>query len=254
MRNGLIGLVTAMVLVSAMATAGCSGGGGAGGSSSAGGAGGTGGSSSSGGTTGSGSSSSGGTNGSGACICTGGAGGLGGSSSSGGSATGGSSGSGGTGAGGGSVTTLSGTKTIQALTTAEATQLCDDTYAYFGSAIPHATACKWAGVAFAASSSAPTQEVLTNNCTTHETSCPISNPGCSDLPSTCKATVAEYSACISDEVAVFIQAVSGLPDCDTITRAALEPVNAAMSADPPASCASLSDKCPDLYPPTPYNN
>jgi hypothetical protein len=39
---------------------------------------------------------------------------------------------------------------------AEATQLCNDAYAYFGHAISRATSCKWKGLAYAISSSAPT--------------------------------------------------------------------------------------------------
>lgn len=202
MRNGLIKLVGAMVLVS-MATAGCGSGGGTGG-------------------------------------------------------TGGNSNSGGTGggSGGGSVTTLGGSKAVNALTTAEATQLCNDTYSYFGSAIPDATTCKWDGLLYAASSSAPSQSVLQQGCTSHQTSCLQGNPwannaGCNDLPSTCTATVAQYSACIGDEVAAFIQAVNGLSSCATLTSTGA--IVDVQTANPPASCASLSDTCPDLYPPSPLN-
>src|SRR4051812_20079132 len=83
-----------------------------------------------------------------ACSSGGGAaGGTGGSPSSGGT--------GGAGGAGSSVTTLGGTKAVNALTAAEATQLCNDTYAYFGSAIAKATTCKFRGLAYGASSSAP---------------------------------------------------------------------------------------------------
>jgi len=166
----------------------------------------------------------------------------------------GSSGSGGTG-GGSSVTTLSGGKAVGALTMAEATQLCNDTYAYFGTAIPKATSCKWKGLIYAASSSAPSQSALQQACTTKETSCLstdpwANNPGCSDIPSTCTATVAEYSACISDEVAAFIPTVNGLPTCPTLTST-LPIIDAQTAGTPPASCTSLGDKCPDLSIPSP---
>src|ERR1035437_10279859 len=140
MRNGLIGLASAVVLASTMATAGC------GSSTGGGGTGGTGGSSSSGGVVG-----------------------TGGSSSSGGQAGGGAS-------GGASVTHLSGTKALNALTAAEATKLCDDTYAYFGSAIPQSTACKWKALSYATSSSPPTQDKLRSNCTSKETGCQAADP------------------------------------------------------------------------------
>src|SRR3954462_14164403 len=80
--------------------------------------------------------------------------------SAGGSSAGGAAGGQGVGGGGGaavsSFTTLSSSKAVNALTPTEVTQLCDETYAYFGSAIPKATACKWKGLSYAASSSAPT--------------------------------------------------------------------------------------------------
>ena len=155
------------------------------------------------------------------------------------------------------VTTLSGSNAVNALTTTEATQLCDDTYAYFGSAIPRATACKWKGLSYAASSSPPTDARLQSNCTSTETSClsagSTTNPGCSDIPSTCTATVAEYSACISDEVAAFIPAVSGLADCATATKTDMTAVWDILGGGvkPPASCASLTDKCPEMNIPSP---
>jgi hypothetical protein len=98
MRNGLIGLASAMVLASTMATAGCGRTGITARSSSSGGAVGTGGSSGTGGTVGTGGSSgSGGTVATGGSSGSGGTVGTGGSSGSGGTvATGGSSGSGGT--------------------------------------------------------------------------------------------------------------------------------------------------------------
>jgi hypothetical protein len=217
MRNGLIGLVVPMVLACATVIAGCS--------NNDGGGGGTGGSSS------------------------GGSGGTGGVLGSGGSGGGGSSGS--------SVTTLSGTQALNALTADEAAKLCDDTYAYFASAIPQATGCKWKGLSYATSSSAPTDEKLQSNCTTKETSClgatPTEvwpNPGCNDLPSTCTATVAEYSACIADEVASFITTVDGFVSCADFTTDGTTVIWDFMGAEPPASCSSLATKCPDLSYPT----
>ena len=266
MRNGLIELVSAIALVSTMATAGCgsySSGGGAGGSHSNGGTVGTGGSHSSGGTVGTGgSSSNGGTVGTGGSSSNGGTVGTGGSSSSGGTVgTGGSSGSGGTGgssSGGISVTTISDTTALNA---ADATQLCKDTYAYFGRAIPMATACRYKGLSFATSSSATSDSQFQQVCTDHETAClqagsgvgSADDPGCSDIPSNCTATVAEYSACTSDEVAAFNQGMNGLPSCATATSANGSAVWQIMIPTPPASCDSLTNKCQELYPPAPNN-
>ena len=270
MRNGLIGLVSAMVLASTMATVGCgsnssgAGGSGAGGSSGSGGSSGTGGSSSSGGSSGAGgssssaggsgaggSSSSGGSSGSGGSSSSGGSSGSGGSSSSGGSpgsggssssggspgtggspGSGGSSGTGGSSGSGSSVTTLGDTKALGALTAAEATQLCKDVYAYFGKNISMATACKYRGLSDATSSSPSTDAQMQQVCKDHENACTqagtgvgsADKPGCGDIPATCTATVAQYSACISDEVAVFNQGVSGLPSCATALTANMSAV------------------------------
>jgi hypothetical protein len=235
MRNGLIEFMSAVALA-ATAVAGCA---------STGGSGGTGGSSSSGGTVGTGgNASTGGGPGSGGASSTGGAPGTGGASATGGG-------------GGAAVTTLSGSKAVNALSATEATQLCNDSYAYFSSAIPKATTCHWVGLAYAASSSAPDQAMLQQGCTMHENACDQAgdpwavNSGCNTLPTTCTATVAQYSACVTDEVASFSQAVDGLSACASL--AGTSSIIDVMVAAPPASCASLMDACPDLYPPSPLN-
>ena len=219
MRNGLVGLASGMLLAS-MATTGCSSGG-------SGGTGGAGGTSGSAGTTGTAGTSGGG-------------------------------GTGGAGGGAASVTTLPGGTAVNALTPTEVIQLCNDTYAYFGSAIAKATTCKWRGLAYAASSSAPSDAQVQSNCTNKESSCNqtdpwADNPGCNDIPSTCTATVAEYSACIGDEAAAFTQTVNGLKSCSTLTRADTAALFDVMAAPPPASCMALMNKCADLYPPSPLN-
>ncbi|HVV51473.1 MAG TPA: hypothetical protein VHO06_17525 [Polyangia bacterium] len=211
------------------------------------------------------SSAGGGNVGTGGSSNAGGATGTGGSSATDGAAgrgTGGSSATGGatgTGTGGSAVTTLSNNKAINALTAAEGTQLCNNTYAYFGSAIPQATTCKWQGLAYAVQSSAPSDTVLQQQCTKQLNSCQqaadpwANNPGCNTLPADCTATVAQYSTCISDEATAFMQTVSGLPTCATVTMSSTSSITDAQLAAPPASCASLMDACPDLYPPSPLN-
>jgi hypothetical protein len=225
MRNGLIDLVSTIALASTMVTVGC-------GSSSS-------------------SMGTGGTSSSGGAVGTGGT-----------SSSGGAVGTGGTSSSGTSVTTLSDSKALGALTPADATQLCKDTYAYFGNAIPMATACKYKGLSYATSSSAPTDSQFRQVCTDHETTCAqagsgvgtADNPGCSDIPSTCTATVAQYSTCISDEVAAFNQGMSRLPSCATATSASISAVWEVMiPPTPPASCDSLTNKCPELSLPAPNN-
>jgi len=219
MRNGLVGLASALLLAS-LANIGCSNGGGSGGTAGTGG--------------GSGSTGTAGT-----------------------SSGAGTTGTGGTG-GSAPVTTLPGGTAVNALSPSEATQLCNDTYAYFGTAIAKATTCKWRGLAYAASSSAPSDAQAQTNCTNKETSCNqtdpwADNPGCNDIPTTCTATVAEYSTCIGAEAAAFIQTVNGLKTCVTLTRADTAAIFDVMAAAPPAACMALMDKCADLYPPSPLN-
>jgi len=167
--------------------------------------------------------------------------------------------SGGTGGGTGtSVTSLSGTKTIGMLSATEATQLCNDTYSYFGTAVPHATACKWNGLYRAASSSSMTTDQLRTGCSLAENSClqsdagAFTNQGCGDVPTNCTATVSQYASCITDEAAEFLQTVNGFPSCTVVTMAGTSPIlNALAGGNPPASCASLTEACPALFVPNP---
>lgn len=193
----------------------------------------------------------------GACSSTSSNAGTGGSSGTG--AGGSANGTGGAGGGGISVTSVSGTKTIGALSATEGTQLCNDTYSYFGSAIPHATACKWNGLSRAASSSSRTQDDLQKGCALADNSCLQSdagafvNPGCGDIPKTCTATVAQYATCIADEVAAFNQTVNGFPACSVVTLADTSSIFDALGGGtPPASCTSLGEACPALVIPSPF--
>jgi hypothetical protein len=166
---------------------------------------------------------------------------------------GGITGSGGTG-GGGSVTTVGGSETLASLTPAESTQLCKDTSSYFGQNISKATLCKEAGLGYAVSSSAPSDTQLQKNCTTQEATCLQGGPAvanCTDITASCTATVAQYSACITDRVADFNQKVSALAACATVTKADLTAVWDFMSANLPASCTLVTDQCPTLDIPSP---
>src|SRR5688572_10007570 len=76
----------------------------------------------------------------------------------------GGGGTAGAGGGGDSFTTVASSAQLSALASADAMKLCDDTYAYFRIAISTEAACKWKGLSFATSSSAPTEEQLRANC------------------------------------------------------------------------------------------
>jgi hypothetical protein len=230
MRNRRIELLSALALAATMATAGCS-------------------SSEETGSTGGTSGTTGGTSGS-----TGGTSGTTGGTSS---AAGGTSGTGGASTAN-SVTALAGTTVLSTLTTDQATQLCSDTWAYFAAAISAEAICKYQGLSFATSSSAPTEEKLRSNCSSKETPCLAdpgsawtTNPGCSEIPTDCGATVAEYSTCIQDTAAGFNQAVSAMPGCAEFTNTATSPVWDLKGADRLPSCELPS--CDSLWPPDPKN-
>ena len=119
--------------------------------------------------------SSGGANGgSGGTVGSGGGVGSGGRIGSGGSVAGGAG-------AGGAITTLNGSRSLGSLSPAEATQLCNDTYAYYSRAISQATLCKEAGLAFGVSSSAPTDAQLEQNCQSQGRGLPVGRSGCSNL-------------------------------------------------------------------------
>jgi hypothetical protein len=182
---------------------------------------------------------------------------LGGAAEAGATSSGGTLGTGG--GGGDSMTTLDGATTLSALTQDEAAQLCDDSYAYFYfTGITPETVCKWKGLAYATSSSAPTQEKLRQNCTKTEDSCladpavvVAGNPGCSSLPSGCSTTVAEYSACIKDLASSFTITVGAIEQCSVLTNGdtGTGAVWVAQTASAPPTCRFPT--CPDLYPPSP---
>ena len=223
MRTGLIELASALVLVSTMAAAGCSEGG----------SGTTGTAGSAGGATGT-AGSAGGT--------TGTAGSMGGTTGTGGSA------------GGGSVTSISGSKTLGSLTAAESDQLCNDTKAYFMTAISKANSCKFSALSNAASTSAPYDTVLRTNCTSMETSCnasatmgPGASTSCFPPAATCTATVAQYSACISDQAALLNQSASTLPSCAAVRLADITPIFGAVEAlYQVPGCMALMTACPEF--------
>ena len=63
----------------------------------------------------------------------------------------------------GSVTCLSDSKVLGSLAPTDSAALCSGTYAYFGRALNQATLCKWAGLTYGVSSSAPSASQLEQN-------------------------------------------------------------------------------------------
>lgn len=227
MRNGWIGLAGALVGAALMTAAGCSGG------------------------TGSGNGSGGSGSGSGGPR-TGGSG-------SGNSGATGSGGSGGSAGAASAVTTLASNRALNSLTMTEANQLCSDTGAYVSSSVTRTDRCRFAGLKYAASSSAPTDNDLRVNCSSLESDCNQPDGAatftavCFEIPTTCTATVAQFSACLRDEVALYKQRYATLPVCSALVRADLEGINQIVQDVPQAAgCLTLANVCPDYTPPVPY--
>jgi hypothetical protein len=155
--------------------------------------------------------------------------------------------------GGTAVTGLCGDAPLNTLTQAEVLQLCSDTGAYAASSISKAGGCKYAGIVTAASSSSPTEAQLQAACSAKESNCtqsdtatgPGSNIQCSQIPPTCTATVAQYSACVVNEAVLFDQGASALVSCSMLTFANLSTAydvpTAAMGAP---NCMDISMACP----------
>jgi hypothetical protein len=157
--------------------------------------------------------------------------------------------------GAGSVTTLAGTKEIGALTTGEAGQLCKDSYVYFAQAITPATLCKWAGLAYSISSSAPNDAKMQENCAKEQARClgleRYVSSSCGSLPSDCKVTVSQFATCIADQATFYNSSVSGFASCSSVASKDKTAVWSFMSDNLPESCLSLIEKCPALDVPTP---
>ena len=159
---------------------------------------------------------------------------------------------------------MCGSTTLGALTTAQTTQLCNDTAAYFAKTISATIACKWAALSTSASCSSPTNTLLQACCSQQENPCLDAgvglgsgvggNAGClGTIPSSCTATVAQYSACISDETSALLQAVSALPDCSTLTMSDTMAIQNAQTANPPTSCTPVN-ACSGVSAPDPIQN
>jgi hypothetical protein len=202
------------------------------------------------------------------CGSSGGTSGTGGSTGGGGtgSGKGGASGSGkgGTTGGGGAFTTSvpAGTK-VTGLTTAQAAQLCNDIESYFDNTfLP--SVCQ-------ASSSLPGLEdayfdLLQNPTASNtelQTVCAsdAQDGGCSDfvdggtgscdisdVPSTCQATVGDYTTCINDMTTADVQLYATLPTCSSVTAASLKAFfeadgGSSFDAPEPTSCSKFDATC-----------
>lgn len=169
-------------------------------------------------------------------------------------------GGGGTGSAG-AVTSVNGTKPLNTLTAAESTQLCKDSGAYVGRAVSKVNACKALALVLTALGSPTTEAQARATCASIYTPC-LSAPAasssmdtCDSIPATCTATVAQYSACFSDQIVALNQVLAASPSCGTITLADLSDNGTGGGADggtepTSAACMTFETACPGYQLPT----
>lgn len=149
--------------------------------------------------------------------------------------------------GGSFVSSVSGSKVLSSLTDAEIQTWCADISK--SDALKPVTdfSCRVAGLLAALFTQ--TDPDAQAACQSAYTSC-VTDPTssqCSHKPSaSCQATVAEYDACLNDEVAVVKTLAAQIPMCSTLTQAALQMGGDPGDQTPPASCQIISEKCPEV--------
>ena len=199
------------------------------------------------------------------CGSGNGSGGTGGSTSTG---TGGGGGKGGTTGSGGSFSTSvpSGTK-VTGLTTAQAAQLCNDVQSYvnnsFFPAVCRASTAllgpRAAYLDLLQNPTASTSELQAacvsaadrdagDSCSTNLADAGTETCNISQVPSTCQATVGDYTKCINDSTAADLQLFASAPSCSTLTAASLMAyfgADGGSTSNPaqPESCSKFESTC-----------
>jgi len=168
-----------------------------------------------------------------------------------------SCGSGGSGSSPTAVTTVDGTKPLNTLTAAETTQLCNDTGAYMERVVSKANTCKMAATMAAAFASPTSDAAAQAACTPVYNQCmagPASSTTqtCDPIPADCTATVAQYSACVTDSLVALNQLLGAIPSCNAITLAELSDSSTGgttTDTTTPASCQAIESACPSFLVP-----
>jgi len=202
------------------------------------------------------------------CGSSGGTGGTGGSNGGGtGSGKGGGTGTGKGGTTGGGAFTTSvpaGTK-VTGLTTAQATQLCNDINSYVDNTFLPAlckTPTSYLGLEDAyvdlienpTASDSELQMVCASDaqdassCSDSVDAGVESCEGISQVPSTCEATVGDETKCLNDTAAADEQFYAALPSCGTLTGTTLKALfeadgGSGLEPPDPASCSKLESTC-----------
>jgi hypothetical protein len=179
-------------------------------------------------------------------------------SSSSGSSSSGSSGGGG-GGGAGAVSSVDSSKQLGSLTQQEATQYCNDANAYASSAlsaddIKKATCNVSAAFGtFGATSEEDAKakcEDAYKQCVASSAPAETGGKECAtaslDAVKGCTATVAELNQCEADQIAALKALAAKGDPCPNIQFGA-DAGPSSSSSTQPASCASLQEKCPNLF-------
>jgi len=192
----------------------------------------------------------------------------GGSANHGGGAPGGGSGGNGSSAAGAPATNpgsyssgLPGDKVLGSLTDDEAAGLCKKLSDYFSDSGPVSkniedVSCRLSSVLTALFTNPPTDAALQASCKSLYDTCvagPVtSSETCNKPDAACAATVAEYDACVNDELGALNQLLGSAPSCDEVTLASASG-SFGSGLQPTAACQKVQSKCPSAPTPPGFN-
>jgi len=176
----------------------------------------------------------------------------------GGDGKGGSGGSGGGGGGGATFqTSVPANVEVGQLTPAQVDTLCKDFDTYVSGLVTKDQNCRIAGVTAAALSAAfddtASDAALKATCQQTVADCqkaPEDKTTSCDPPPTaaCHATVAEFTSCLNDFGAATKAELAAIPDCSSLTRAALQATDSGSGGSELTSpaCETVMNKCPEF--------
>jgi len=208
-----------------------------------------------------GGSETGGNGSAGSTASSGGSGNPGGSANHGGS--GGSSAAGAPATNSGSYSSgLPGDKVLGSLTDDEAAGLCKKLSDYFSDDGPvgkniEDVGCRFSSLLTALFTNPPTDAALQASCKASYDTCvavpSTTSETCTKPDAACTATVAEYDACVNDELGALNQLLGSAPSCDEVTLAsASNPL--ADAPQPTAACQKIQSKCPSAPAPPGFDD
>ena len=153
---------------------------------------------------------------------------------------------------------LPGDKVLGTLTDDESAALCKKISDSFADGTTVAKSvedftCRFSSILSALFMTPATDAALQAQCKSMYDTC-IAGPStstetCKKPDATCTATVAEYDACVNDQLKALSQLGNILPTCDKITLASASTLLTGSGTETPASCQTVETKCPSA--PTP---